>query len=66
LVDGTGLVHAMWLYRNHPELETLMDHVDHPTDENLREARMVQTRLVGGHLRKRRSCGSFYQTPGQV
>lgn len=53
LIDGTGLLHTMWLSRNHPELETLMDHVDHPTDKNLREAGMVQTRLVGGNLRKR-------------
>jgi hypothetical protein len=59
LIDATGLLHTMWLSRNHPELETLMDHVDHPTDKNLREAGMVQTRLVGGNLRKRRSCGSF-------
>ncbi|KAJ7932089.1 hypothetical protein B0H13DRAFT_1857216 [Mycena leptocephala] len=47
-IDGTGLLHAIWLYRNHPELSTLLDQVEHPTDENLREAGMVRVRLVGG------------------
>jgi hypothetical protein len=47
-IDGTGILHAIWLYRNHPELETLLEQVEHPTDNNLREAGMVQTRLVGG------------------
>ncbi|KAJ7083461.1 hypothetical protein C8R44DRAFT_992020 [Mycena epipterygia] len=42
VVDGTGLLHAIWLYRNHPELETLLDQVKYPTDENLREAGMAE------------------------
>ncbi|KAF8207968.1 hypothetical protein K438DRAFT_1814717 [Mycena galopus ATCC 62051] len=46
-VDGTGLLQAIWLYRNHPELETLLEQVEYPTDENLRKAGMVETRLVG-------------------
>jgi hypothetical protein len=54
LIDGTGLLHTMWLYCNHPELETLMEQVDYPTDKNLREAGMVQTRLVGGHCERQR------------
>ncbi|KAJ7457691.1 hypothetical protein FB451DRAFT_1183013 [Mycena latifolia] len=40
-LDGTGILHAIWLYRNHPELERLMPHVENPTDNNLREAGMV-------------------------
>jgi hypothetical protein len=52
-IDGTGILHAIWLYRNHPELETLLEQVDHPTEENLRDAGMVQTRLVGGPQRRR-------------
>ncbi|KAJ7635399.1 hypothetical protein FB45DRAFT_1057235 [Roridomyces roridus] len=47
-IGGTGLLHAIWLYRNHPELEKLLDQVDNPTDENLRAAGMVRTRLVDG------------------
>jgi hypothetical protein len=50
-IDGTGMLHAIWLYRNHPKLETLLEQVDHPTDDNLRAAGMVRTRLVGGGLR---------------
>ncbi|KAJ7454393.1 hypothetical protein FB451DRAFT_1408310 [Mycena latifolia] len=54
-IDGTGTLHTIWLYRNHPELETLLEQVEHPTDHNLREAGMVRTRLVGGQMRKRNS-----------
>ncbi|KAJ6578074.1 hypothetical protein B0H19DRAFT_1229976 [Mycena capillaripes] len=57
-IDGTGLLHIMWLYRNHPELETLMEQVDYPTDRSLREAGMVQTMLVGRRSRKESSCES--------
>ncbi|KAJ7104543.1 hypothetical protein C8R43DRAFT_228631 [Mycena crocata] len=47
-VGGTGMLHAIWLYRNHPELEGLLQQVDHPTDDDLRRAGMIRTRLVGG------------------
>ncbi|KAJ7903208.1 hypothetical protein B0H13DRAFT_2335168 [Mycena leptocephala] len=40
-MDGIGILHAIWLYRNHPELERLMPHVENPTDNNLREAGMM-------------------------
>ncbi|KAJ6478385.1 hypothetical protein C8R45DRAFT_1157250 [Mycena sanguinolenta] len=45
-IDGTGILHAIWLYRNHPELETLLEQVEHPTTDNLRWAGEVRTRLV--------------------
>jgi hypothetical protein len=48
LVDGTGILHAIWLYRNYPELDTLLEKVKHPTDDNLRAAGLVQTKSVGG------------------
>ncbi|KAJ7907416.1 hypothetical protein B0H13DRAFT_1879675 [Mycena leptocephala] len=51
-LDGTGILHAIWLYRNHPELETTLEQVEHPTDENLRAAGMVKTRLVGKRVPK--------------
>ncbi|KAJ7697718.1 hypothetical protein B0H17DRAFT_1130312 [Mycena rosella] len=41
-IDGTGLLHAIWLYRNHPELETHLSQVDYPTEENLRKAGMLR------------------------
>ncbi|KAJ7837059.1 hypothetical protein B0H14DRAFT_2792720 [Mycena olivaceomarginata] len=54
LIDGTGLLHAIWLYRNQPELELLLEQVALPTDSNLRKAGMVRTRLVGPALAKQR------------
>ncbi|KAJ7080307.1 hypothetical protein C8R44DRAFT_824305 [Mycena epipterygia] len=47
-ITGTGILHAIWLYRNHPELEARLEQVEHPTDGNLRHAGMVRARLVGG------------------
>ncbi|KAJ7023517.1 hypothetical protein C8F04DRAFT_180802 [Mycena alexandri] len=46
-IDGTGILHAIWMYRNHPELDVLLPQVDDPTNDNLRQAGMVRTRLVG-------------------
>ncbi|KAJ7133250.1 hypothetical protein C8R44DRAFT_870660 [Mycena epipterygia] len=57
-IDGTGVLHAIWLYRNHPELETRLEQVEHPTVNNLRAAGMVRTRLVGGQHRGRESFQS--------
>ncbi|KAJ7681366.1 hypothetical protein B0H17DRAFT_1138519 [Mycena rosella] len=58
-IRGTGMLHTIWVYRNHPELETLLEQVQQPTDDNLREAGMVRTRLVDGYWRKRTSRESF-------
>ncbi|KAJ7506034.1 hypothetical protein B0H11DRAFT_328788 [Mycena galericulata] len=54
VIDGTGILHAMWLYQNHPELKAPLEEVEHPTNNNLREAGMVRVRLVDGYPRKRR------------
>ncbi|KAJ7207169.1 hypothetical protein GGX14DRAFT_543674 [Mycena pura] len=40
MIDGVGILHAIWAYRNHPELEILLEQVEHPTEDNLREAGM--------------------------
>jgi hypothetical protein len=59
-IDAIGLLHAIWMYRNHAELEALLPQVEDPTVHNLREAGMVRTRLVSRvDLRRRRSCESF-------
>jgi hypothetical protein len=58
-VNGTGILHAIWLYRNHPELDTLLVQVEYPTDDNLRSAGLVQTRLLGGPVQKEESNESF-------
>ncbi|KAJ7195723.1 hypothetical protein C8J57DRAFT_1421444 [Mycena rebaudengoi] len=52
-VDGTGVLHMIWLYRNHPKLDTRLEQVEHPTDENLCEAGMVRTSFVVGGLQPR-------------
>ncbi|KAJ6492145.1 hypothetical protein C8R45DRAFT_191925 [Mycena sanguinolenta] len=52
VITGMGMLHTIWLYRNHPQLETTLEQVIHPTDVNLRKAGMVQTRLAGDASRK--------------
>ncbi|KAF7367591.1 hypothetical protein MSAN_00822400 [Mycena sanguinolenta] len=51
-VDGVGILHTIWLYRNERELEGLLKQVEYPTNKNLRKAGMVDT-TFGGQLRKR-------------
>ncbi|KAJ6467449.1 hypothetical protein C8R45DRAFT_938790 [Mycena sanguinolenta] len=48
--DGTGILHTIWLCRNHPRLQQILEQVDYPSDANLRAARMVRTRLVAEGL----------------
>ncbi|KAK6981148.1 hypothetical protein R3P38DRAFT_2746115 [Favolaschia claudopus] len=45
--DGTGILNTIWLYRNHPELETLVYQVEKPSDKNLRLAGMIEVNLAG-------------------
>ncbi|KAJ7113136.1 hypothetical protein C8R44DRAFT_797239 [Mycena epipterygia] len=40
-VDGTGFLHAIWLFRHSPELNSRLHQVETPTDNNLRAAGMV-------------------------
>ncbi|KAJ7488338.1 hypothetical protein FB451DRAFT_1227035 [Mycena latifolia] len=61
-IDGTGMLHAIWLYRNHPELQAALDQVEHPTNKNLRKAGMVRTRLARERLRKSKSFDSLEMT----
>ncbi|KAJ7483773.1 hypothetical protein B0H11DRAFT_2279776 [Mycena galericulata] len=51
-LDGTGFLHAIWLYRNDPELATILKQVQIPTDENLRNAGMVEAVFVSGRWGK--------------
>jgi hypothetical protein len=62
-VGGTGILHAIWLYRNHPELEELLEQVEHPIDDDLREAngninhsRVLATKVKPMHRRKEGPC----------
>ncbi|KAJ6516974.1 hypothetical protein DFH09DRAFT_1195779 [Mycena vulgaris] len=58
VTDDTGILHAIWLYRNHPELETLLQQVEHPTSENLRRAGMIRTTLLAASV-DQQGCKSF-------
>lgn len=40
-----GLLHIIWLFRSHPELESQLEQVEDPTDHNLRDAGMVRVQL---------------------
>jgi hypothetical protein len=48
LIEGTGILHAIWLYRNNPRLATQLEQVQYPTDVNLQKAGMVRVKLVDG------------------
>ncbi|KAJ7759900.1 hypothetical protein B0H16DRAFT_1532953 [Mycena metata] len=39
--NGTGILHAIWLFRNNPELKTLLPQAENPTNENLRQMGMM-------------------------
>ncbi|KAJ7353522.1 hypothetical protein DFH08DRAFT_987993 [Mycena albidolilacea] len=52
-IDGTGPLHTIWPYRNHPELEILLEQVEHSNEDNMRDAGMVTTSLVGGQSKRR-------------
>ncbi|KAJ7307651.1 hypothetical protein DFH08DRAFT_1051509 [Mycena albidolilacea] len=54
-IGGIGPPHAIWLYRSHPELETRLDQVIHPTNANLRTAGMIRTRLASSLLGRQKS-----------
>jgi hypothetical protein len=54
-IGEIGLLHAIWLYRSHPELEARLDQVIHPTNMNLRKAGMIRTRLAGSLLGRQKS-----------
>ncbi|KAJ7762980.1 hypothetical protein B0H16DRAFT_1805793 [Mycena metata] len=56
-IEGTGMLHAIWLYRNDRELEADLEQVEHPTDENLRQAGMVKVRWT--EVGKREKYESF-------
>ncbi|KAJ7889748.1 hypothetical protein B0H13DRAFT_1887860 [Mycena leptocephala] len=36
-IDGTGILHIIWLYRNHQGLQSALDQVGSPTNQKLQE-----------------------------
>ncbi|KAJ7208585.1 hypothetical protein GGX14DRAFT_566802 [Mycena pura] len=59
MIDGTGILHTILLYRNHPQLNRILEQVHHPSNENLRKAGMVKTSF-GGSFPKPTDMGSFH------
>ncbi|KAJ7203917.1 hypothetical protein C8J57DRAFT_1407760 [Mycena rebaudengoi] len=51
-IDGAGILHTIWLYRNHPDLDKVLTQVSHPSNDNLRQAGMVTTDFCGLQLRQ--------------
>ncbi|KAJ7308677.1 hypothetical protein DFH08DRAFT_975022 [Mycena albidolilacea] len=45
-IDGTGFLHAIWVFRNNPMLRRHLDQVHTPSEKNLRKAGMIKTRLA--------------------
>jgi hypothetical protein len=41
-VDGLGILQVLWLFKQHPEAQEIIAHVDHPTVDNLRSAGMAE------------------------
>ncbi|KAJ7662609.1 hypothetical protein DFH06DRAFT_355995 [Mycena polygramma] len=47
-IDSTGILHTMWLYRNHPALRTTLQQIELPTTNGLRKAGMIRTKVYNG------------------
>ncbi|KAJ7654869.1 hypothetical protein B0H14DRAFT_1126242 [Mycena olivaceomarginata] len=44
-IGDTGLLHVIWMFQHHHNLEYLLPHVSHPTDRNLRQAGLVRAQV---------------------
>ncbi|KAF7359656.1 hypothetical protein MVEN_00689700 [Mycena venus] len=44
-ISNTGLLHVIWMFRHHHNLEHLLPHVPYPTDNNLRLAGLVRAQV---------------------
>ncbi|KAJ7230365.1 hypothetical protein GGX14DRAFT_3757 [Mycena pura] len=47
-LKNMGILHIIWIYRDQPLLTRCLEHLDDPTDRNLRAAGMVKFQLVPG------------------
>ncbi|KAJ7452646.1 hypothetical protein FB451DRAFT_1282765, partial [Mycena latifolia] len=46
-LTGMGILHGIWLFRNHPRLEDELENATKPTDRELRAAGMVRVQFLG-------------------
>ncbi|KAF7363029.1 hypothetical protein MVEN_00654700 [Mycena venus] len=44
-LTGVGILHLIWLFRNHPSLSNQLDQADEPTNMALRSAGMIRVQL---------------------
>lgn len=44
-LTAMGILHVIWILRNHPRLAEDCEHVSDPTDENLRATGIVRVQL---------------------
>jgi hypothetical protein len=44
-IGNPGLLHIIWWFRQHHELEASLVQVSHPTDQNLRAAGLAKTQI---------------------
>ncbi|KAF8186112.1 hypothetical protein K438DRAFT_1836054 [Mycena galopus ATCC 62051] len=45
-LNSMGFLQTIWVFEHHPELSDILEQVEAPTDDNLREAGMVTVRLL--------------------
>ncbi|KAJ7200854.1 hypothetical protein GGX14DRAFT_466280, partial [Mycena pura] len=45
-LKNMGILHIIWIYRDQPLITRCLEHVDDPTDRNLRAAGMIKFQLV--------------------
>ncbi|KAF8183342.1 hypothetical protein K438DRAFT_2164498 [Mycena galopus ATCC 62051] len=50
LFNGMGLLHIIWLLRNHPELNKQLERVEEPRNYALRAAGMIRIQMLGDSL----------------
>ncbi|KAJ7463339.1 hypothetical protein FB451DRAFT_1494393 [Mycena latifolia] len=46
-LTGMGILHVIWLFRNHPRLEDELENATRPTEQKLRAASMVRVQFLG-------------------
>ncbi|KAF7330599.1 hypothetical protein MSAN_02460100 [Mycena sanguinolenta] len=50
LFNGMGLLHIIWLLRNHPELNAQLEQVEKPRNHALRAAGMIRIQILGDSI----------------
>lgn len=46
-LDGTGILHVIWLFRNNPEWAEVIPQINDPTEQELRAAAIMEVSVRG-------------------